>query len=143
MAYHLTDEQIADAMHRYDAGEALESIAAVIGCRRATVNYHARKTGRPRRREQLHGTEKTYRKVGRSGYVYLVTRYYVDGQRRYRHRLEHRVVMEQHLGRPLRRGETVHHRNGVRHDNRVANLELRAGAHGSGATHCRHCGMPL
>jgi hypothetical protein len=38
--------------------------------------------------------------------------------------LEHRAVMMEMIGRPLVRGETVHHKNGLKRDNRPANLEL-------------------
>lgn len=41
-----------------------------------------------------------------------------------KHILEHRLVMEEYLGRELLPSESIHHKNGDRKDNRLENLEL-------------------
>jgi hypothetical protein len=68
---------------------------------------------------------------------------WIGGKDRYATLSEHRLLVEREIGRPLHRSEQVHHKNGLRDDNRLDNLELRLGNHGSGATHCPHCGGSL
>lgn len=77
------------------------------------------------RRGSSHHNWSGGRVVSAGGYVYVLTR---SG----RYEFEHRLVMEQSLGRSLLSSETVHHVNGKRNDNRIENLELRSGRHGKG-----------
>lgn len=78
------------------------------------------KTLRPLRKRILKEGEWGEWFVNDSGYV--VRFRYVNGKRQRQY--QHRLVVSDHLARPLLSHENVHHKNGVRSDNRLENLEL-------------------
>lgn len=65
------------------------------------------------------------RYIGKDGYVWLTNAEY-PGALAKNKTAEHVAVMARHLGRSLFKGEQVHHKNGIRDDNRIENLELWA-----------------
>lgn len=71
-------------------------------------------------------------------YVYAPDHPEANGKTR-KYIAEHRLVMEAHLGRCLSPLENVHHRNGIKDDNRIENLALVTHANHFGEVCCPHC----
>ncbi len=66
------------------------------------------------------------------GYILVATPGHPNAHKNGNYVYEHRLVMEAHLGRYLQKGETVHHKNGIKDDNRIENLELWSSSHQPG-----------
>lgn len=101
--------------------------------------------GDPKRRSMRKGKNwKGGKKRTEQGYIYVLAspdhpiRGRKNGRRRYI--TEHRLMMERHLGRHLNDWEKVHHKNAVKDDNRIENLELVTRKVHLGQVICPHCG---
>jgi len=76
-----------------------------------------------RKGKRNYGSWKGGKTVNRAGYVLIkASEHPMANSSGYV--LQHRIVMEKSLGRYLGKKETVHHKNGIKGDNRIENLEL-------------------
>lgn len=93
-----------------------------LGCSAHTIRTRLIEAGIERRTNSYYKTKE--RTIDAHGYVLVRAPEGHPKARHYGNILEHRLVMEQHLGRYLRDDENVHHKNADRKDNRIENLEL-------------------
>jgi Mor family transcriptional regulator len=143
-----TDNLLAQVTARYRTGEDLTAIAEELGLTRAAVRAKLRKAevipiAKQALRREEHGSWQGGRTVV-EGYVYIkptLEEQQFCAPNTSGYVAEHRLVMGRHLGRRLLSAETVHHKNGIRDDNRLENLQIRQGQHGKGASWaCGDCG---
>lgn len=128
--------------HHYPTGASQVSIAETLGVNQTLISRGVRQLGlqRPfRRNRDGHGRWKGGRVKTTAGYISL----WIDANHPFAcmagstgYVLEHRLVMAEFLGRPLRPDETVHHLNGAKGDNRLENLQVLNGRHGKGVRLC-------
>lgn len=149
MAGRIAPETEAKIKQLYEEGYIFEKIAPMVGHHVATVIRAFHRSGGISRPKNF------YRKGVKNG-RWKGGKRIVNGYKRVwipdDHKFamfktkanciaEHRLVMMEHLERPLLPNETVHHMNGDKLDNRIENLQVIVGNHGAGrAFCCADCG---
>jgi hypothetical protein len=114
----------------YTEHGTIRGAARASGHTARAITYWLKKHGIPYAKT----TAKNYRAISGNGYVLVKWKGPKRaGLTKHGYIYEHRLVVERRLGRRLRAGEIVHHKNGVKTDNRDANLEVT-----SRSEHSRH-----
>jgi hypothetical protein len=130
MAQKALDLQKVNKIYEmFESGSMISEIVKQVGTNRETVRQYLQKRYTPKQKRaivlknfrqpkgQASPNWKGGREMTKDGYICL----WISRTEKI---LEHRRIMENHLGRKLTRSEVVHHINGNNADNRLENLEL-------------------
>ena len=144
----------------WENGLTLKQISVLAGKSKSLISYWMRKCGISRRSKSdcMRGRKSSTRgkehpqwgkrgadspawkggRIKQDGYILIYRPDHPYAQAK-GYIAEHRLVMEQYLGRYLERNELVHHINGIRDDNRLENLKLLTRRNHEGELVCPHC----
>lgn len=93
-------------------------------CGKPKRKEYSKCTACTQRGKEANGNWKGGKTYHKKGYVMVQCVGHPRVRPPFKYVFEHILVMEEHLGRFLESDENVHHKNGVKHDNRIENLEL-------------------
>lgn len=129
LAEHMTQDQMNEVVRKYTKDMlSLPQIGKLYYCDKRTIATILKQNNIPLRIGKWQdGNKHCQWKGGRwykSGYIVIYKPDHPYAQKRVGVVAEHRLVMEEYLGRYLTPKEHVHHINGIRDDNRIENLQL-------------------
>lgn len=138
----MTPAQEREAAAAYNAGASSEVLAERYGMTKSGMRWALKRGGTVMR--GMGKPRAIDRRTVTTGYVHIRVAHddpYASPLLKSDWTPEHRYVIARDIGRSLLPTETVHHKNGIRDDNRLENLELHVGKHGTGQCfRCRSCG---
>jgi DNA-binding CsgD family transcriptional regulator len=126
---HSACERNAETVLRMcEEGCSLSEIGRTVGTKNEEVKKFLRRNGVAKEFPTYAVGERHYawkgRLVDKNGYVLIHCKGHPNARKHTHYVFEHRLVVEESLGRYLLPTEVVHHINGVRDDNRLENLQV-------------------